>query len=70
MAQKSKKGIKVRLVPKSTKDAKSTGKKLKVQYFKTTTRNAKMEGGVNGKIVKKMYNPVTRKHEEFVEEKI
>ena len=64
MAKKSKKVI-VKLVPKEAKE-----KGLPIRCFYTTTKNPKMEGGQNGKIVKKKYNWDTRKHEEFVEGKV
>ena len=39
-------------------------------YFYTTKKNPKMEGGHNGKLRLRKYDPVTRKHEWFEEKKI
>lgn len=39
-------------------------------YFYTTRKNPKMEGGNNGKLKLRKYDPITRKHEWFEEKKI
>jgi large subunit ribosomal protein L33 len=39
-------------------------------YFYTTRKNPKMEGGHNGKLRLKKFDPNTRKHEWFEEKKI
>ncbi|QQG46787.1 MAG: 50S ribosomal protein L33 [Candidatus Azosocius agrarius] len=42
------------------------------KYFYTTKKNPKMEGGFNdtGKLKLKRYDPLTLKHEWFVEKKL
>ena len=39
-------------------------------YFYTTKKNPRMEGGHNGKLKLRKYDPITRKHEWFEEKKI
>ena len=40
------------------------------KHFYTTKKNPKMEGGHNGKLKLRKYDPITRKHEWFEEKKI
>jgi large subunit ribosomal protein L33 len=40
------------------------------KYFYTTKKNPRMEGGHNGKLRLRKYDPITRKHEWFEEKKI
>ncbi len=57
MAKKNK-TILVRLVSTASK------------HFYTTKKNPRMEGGHNGKLRLRKYDPITRKHEWFEEKKI
>ena len=55
---KKKKSILVRLVSTASK------------HFYTASKNPRMEGGHNGKLRLRKFDPITRKHEWYEEKKI